>query len=44
MSEIDELGPVDDVAPELPPGHRHVTGEMALELRDRREDRRDRRR
>ena len=32
MSEIDELGPVDYLVVEFPPGVSHFTGEMATEL------------
>ena len=31
-NELDELGPVDYLVVEFPPGQSHFTGEMAIEL------------
>jgi Family of unknown function (DUF6325) len=34
MTDVDELGPIDYLVVEFPPGHQNFTGEMARELAD----------
>jgi hypothetical protein len=34
MTDVDELGPIDYLVVEFPPGHQNFTGEMAQELVD----------